>query len=241
MCVFTNTENVFIPSFKLNTFLSYNSSISLFHLISLLCQSSDQSICITSMHVYRMQSSTSDASYLMVADSQKRLHFFQNGTLVKTLHLPSAITSMCSGYFINNTVSGNNTEESGSDSKMTSSPNKSQRISTADKQVAMATQSGAVFVFSNFAVVPYVNLPYPVSFIKRFPAIGIDDLDAVLCCGQFNKLCILQNKRLVTCYETKDWVHSVDILDRRKLCDSNLLVIGCADDSVNILKIRKSR
>lgn len=193
------------------------------------------------MHVYRMQSSSSDASYLMVADSHKRMHFFQNGTLVKTLHLPSPVTSMCSGYFINNSVSGNNTNESDSGNKITSSPNKSQRLSTADNQVAMATQSGAVFVFSNFVVVPYMNLPYPVSFIKCFSAIGIDDLDAVLCCGQFNKLCILQNKRLVTSYVTKDWVQSVDILDRRKFCDSNLLVIGCADDSVNIFKIRKSR
>ena len=195
------------------------------------------------MHVYRMQTSTSDASYLMVADSQKRIHFFQNGTLVKTLHLPSAVTSMCSGYFINNSGnnSGGSVDEAGSEHRMTSSPNKSQRLSAADKQVAMATRSGAVFVFYNFVVVPYTNLPYPISFVKRFPAIGIDDLDAVLCCGQFNKLCILQNKRLVTSYETRDWVHSVDILDRRKLCDSNLLVIGCADDSVKILKIRKCR
>ena len=184
----------------------------------------------------------------MVADSQKRLHFFQNGTLVKTLHLPSVVTSMCSGYFLNNTNSVNSTsagEESAGEApaKMTSpSPNKSQRLSSsADKQVAMATRSGAVFIFSNFVVLPYTNLPYAVSSVTRFPAVGVDDLDAVLCCGHFNKLCILQNKRLVTSYETRDWVRSVDILDRGKPCDSSLLVIGCADGSVNILKIRKSR
>ncbi|XP_066911049.1 uncharacterized protein [Clytia hemisphaerica] len=194
-------------------------------------RSSDISICITAMHVFRMQSATMDVSYLMVADSQKRIHFFQNGTLVKTLHVPSVVTSFCSGCFLNN---------EDNEQKNVSSPSKSQRISSED-QVAMATKSGAIFIFSNFVVVPYSNLLYPVTYIKQLPATGSDNLDALICCGHFNKMCILQNKKLVTSYETKDWVHSIDILEKRSNSDSFSLVVGSLDNTVNILRLRRNR
>ena len=145
------------------------------------------------MHVFKMQSSTVDASYVIVADSQKRIHFFQNGSLVTTLHVPSVVTSMSSGFFVSNTnidQEVNEPMDTTNTATTTTSPSKSQRIS-CDQQVAMATKSGAVFIFSNFVVLPYANLLYPITGIRRLPAMGSDDLDAVLCCGHFNKLCIL--------------------------------------------------
>jgi len=193
-----------------------------------------------------MQSSTVDASYLMVSDSQKRIHFFQNGSLVTTLHVPSVVTSMSSGYFVSNSNNSdqdlNNpaTTNTTSTTTMTTSPSKSQRIS-CDQQVAMATKSGAVFIFSNFVVLPYANLLYPITGIRRLPAMGSDDLDAILCCGHFNKLCILQNRKVVTSYETNDWVDSIDIIERTNSSDAQLIVLGSLDNSVKLLKIRKSR
>lgn len=165
----------------------------------------------------------------MVADSQKRVHFFQNGKLVTTLRVPSVVTSMCSGYFVSDE----------SNEQKVSSPSKSQRIAF-DEQVAMATKSGAVFIFSNFTVLPYTNFSYPITQIKRLPASGADDQDAILCCGHFNKLCILQNRELVTSYETLDWIRSMELLDQ-KGSDGYLLVVGCLDSSVKLLQVKKSR
>lgn len=104
----------------------------------------------------------------------------------------------------------------------------------------MATKSGAVFIFSNFVILPYFNLTYPITKIKRLPP-GADDQDAILCCGHFNKLCMLQNKTLVSSYETKDWIHSIELLDEQYCNDGHLLVLGCLDNSATLLRVKKSR
>lgn len=136
---------------------------------------------------------------------------------------------MCSGYFISDEPN----------EQKVSSPAKTQRL-TFDEQVAMATKSGAVFIFSNFSVLPYTNFSYPISQIKRLPASGADEQDAILCCGHFNKLCILQNRELVTSFETLDWIRSMELLDQ-KSSDVYQLVVGCLDNTVKLLQIRKNR
>lgn len=148
-------------------------------------QTSENSmLSITAVHRYHMQNSTADASYIIVADSEKRIHLFQNGRLVMTMNVPSVVTSMCSGFFINegstDTLNQNNT-----------SPVKGQRFK-GDDQVMLATKSGALFVMSNFNVILYTNLSYAVTNIKLLPATGAENVDAVVCSGYFNKLCILQ-------------------------------------------------
>ncbi|XP_057315677.1 uncharacterized protein LOC130656773 [Hydractinia symbiolongicarpus] len=188
---------------------------------------------ISSMHVFRMQSASADTSYVIVADAEKRIHFFQNERLVTTLLVPSVVTSMCSGYFLNEDCPND------SPSKSTASPLKGQR--GYDEQVALATRSGAVFILSNFNVVPYTNLSYPITQIKSLPASGSDDVDALLCCGHFNKLCILQNRMCVSTFTTEDWIHSFDFVDAAVCGDSLLLVLGCVDNSVRILEIEKTR
>jgi len=182
---------------------------------------SENRVSITAVHRYHLQSSTSDASYVMVADSEKRVHLVQNGRLVMTIPVASVVTSMCSGYFINDGgVKG-------------------------DDQVMLATKSGALFVFTNsFNVLLYANLSYPITNVALLSATGAEDVDAVVCTGYFNKLCVLQNKLCVCSYESNDWIHTFDMIYEHKgtgtgTGDLPLLVIGCLDGSLKLLKLTK--
>lgn len=194
-------------------------------------QVSGKSLSITAMHIHRMQSTSIDSSYIVIADTEKRIHFFQNEVIVLTLNVPSIVTSMCTGHFINDDVTVDSTQNT---------TTKGQRYSN-DEQIAMATKSGAVFVMSNFSIVPYTNLSYPITQLKRIPASGVDDVDAVLCCGNFNKLCILQNRICVSSFETDDWIHTIDLIDEDFRNGSLLLVIGCVDSSVKLFRLDKNR
>jgi len=196
-------------------------------------QPSENSVLsITAVHRYHMQNSTADASYIIVADSEKRIHLFQNGRLVMTMAVPGIVTSMCSGFFINE-GSNDALNQSGS------SPVKGQRFK-GDDQVMLATKSGALFVMSNFNILLYANLSYPVINIKLLPATGAEDVDAVVASGYFNKLCILQNRRTVCSYSTGDWIHTFDMIDEQYGSgEYPLIVVGCLDGSLKILKLQK--
>jgi len=191
----------------------------------------DKNISIECLHVLRTQTSSVDCNYIVVADSEKNIHLFQNGRLVMTLSVPSVITSMCSGYFISD-----DTKDHGNNP----SPHKGQRFHS-DKQVALSSKSGAIFILSNFAILPYFTLSYPITKIKLLSASGTDDLDSVLCIGHFNKLCILQNRVCVTTYKTEDWIHSLDVINDDSLKDSPMLVLGCLDKSVKLLQLTNER
>jgi len=195
-------------------------------------QISENSISITSIHRYHMQSSSGDASYIIVADSEKRIHLFQNGKLVMSINVPSVVTSMCSGYFIND--GGGEVCNQGA-----GSPVKGQRYK-GDDQVAMATKSGALFVLSNFNVLLYANLSYAITNIKLLPATGAEDVDAILCSGYFNKLCILQNRICVCSYKTHDWIHTFDMINGDIGSEFPLLIVGCLDGSLKLLKLLKT-
>ena len=196
-------------------------------------QVSENSVSITSIHMYHMQSSSGDASYIIVADSEKRIHIFQNGRLVMTINVPSVVTSMCSGYFVNEDIGDVSNQG-------VSSPVKGQRYKGED-QVAMATKSGAIFILSNFHVLLYANLSYAITNIKLLPATGTEDVDAILCCGCFNKLCILQNRLCVCSYNTNDWIHTFDTINGEFGSEFPLLVVGCLDGSLKLLKLLKTR
>lgn len=198
-------------------------------------QQSENSISITSIHRYCIQSSTGDTSYIIVADSEKRIHLFQNGRLVMTLNVPSVVTSMCSGYFLYEDVAAEVTNPG------VASPVKGGQRYKGDEQVAMATKSGAIFILSNFHVLLYANLNYAVTNIKLLPATGSEDVDAILCSGHFNKLCILQNRVNVCSYKTNDWIHTFDTISSDSGSEFPLLVAGCLDGSLKLLKLMKTR
>lgn len=189
-------------------------------------------LSITALHQLHIQTSSVDCSYIIVADSEKNMHLFQNGRQVLTLPVPSVVISMCSGYFI--------CEDSKDVSIKNTSQVKGQRYNV-DKQIALATTTGAIFVLSNLTIIPYHTLSFPLTQIKTLPAMGTYYYDSLLCVGQFDKLCILQNTLLVTSYKTTDWIHAFDIIDDDKLNDSPLIVLGCLDCSISLVKVQANR
>jgi len=192
-------------------------------------QTMDDVIEVTALHTLRVHSSSIDCNYLLVADTAKCLHVFQNGSHVMTIQVPSVVTSMCTGHFI-----GVKNDNSNNDSNRT--PTKTSRF-IAEEQIALATKTGSVLVLSNFSVTPYANLPYPITQIRTFPFSNSDSLDGIFCSGHFNHLAILKNKELIGRLPTEDWVHTFDILPGDEVSHSFYVVLGCLDKRVKVVRV----
>ncbi|XP_065662279.1 uncharacterized protein LOC100213574 isoform X4 [Hydra vulgaris] len=176
---------------------------------------------ITCLHCLSINSSTCETNYILVADSNNCVHLFLNSCLIATFNVLSQVTSMCSGIFL------------------TESENTKVQKHFSGNQVAMATLSGSIYVLSNMNVLSYCNLSFPITNIRTLIATGADEVDAILCAGHFNSLRIVQNGVCVTTFNTSDWVHVFAVL--KGAGESNLLVLGCLDRTVRLVKIVKNR
>ncbi|XP_065062402.1 uncharacterized protein LOC135689174 isoform X2 [Rhopilema esculentum] len=201
------------------------------------CQGAITSFEITSILNQHLVSGSTDATYTVVADNKCCLHFFQSGTLVRTLKLPSVALCMCSGYFIpmDPILTPVPTTPMLTSTPGFSSPTRKTRLQgRMDDQIAVGTADGKILIVSGPNIVQYGNIGTRITNIHVVRG-AYDGSDLLICSGHFNFLSILQDGKELTRYKTVDWIHTFDILIHE---DSNkYIVIGCLDSKIEILKL----
>jgi len=203
----------------------------------LLCkQMKNTSTEITCLHSLRITSGAVDAAYTLIADNNNCVHWFQNGTLVRSSHLPSPVICMCTGYFI--ALDSTSTPVPSTPVPSTpgfSSPSRKPRLQArADDQVAVGTRDGRIFIIIGQNIIQYGQIGTRITNIRSVKG-SYDGCDLVICCGHFNFVSIFQDGNELKRHPTQDWVHTFDILNYQ---DSNkYLFLGCLDNKVEILKL----
>eukprot|EP00794_Sanderia_malayensis_P020171 gene20171-22146_t len=195
------------------------------------------SLEITCLHSLRISSSSQPAStnYIIVADNRNSLHFFQSGTLIKTVSVPSTVTCITTGYFLPITSSTTATNEDSTMDNETLSPTKKTRTQArTEDQVAVATMDGRIFIIHAFKCIPYASIGTKLTNIKTIKS-SFDDCDTMICTGNFNSVFIYKESVEIAHYTTSDWIHTFDVLS----CDdgNRYLFIGCLDSKIEILSL----
>ncbi len=189
-----------------------------------------KSLEINCLESLRVISGVTDINYMVVADNRNCLHFFQSGTLVRTVSVPSAVTCMCTGYFL--PIDSSNQDSSASEF---ASPTKKTRVkSRVEDQIAVGTKDGRIFVISGFNCLPYANIGTRLTNIRAVKN-SFDNCDELICTGNFNTVFIYRDSEEIARYTTADWIHTFDILNTGD--GSKYLFIGCLDSKVEILSL----
>ena len=199
-------------------------------------QATITSLEITCVHSLRITSGSTDAIFTVVADNKSFLHFFQSGTLVRTLSIPSTVLCMCSGYFTPiDSVSTPVPATPGFSAPPFGSPTRKMRPQgRAEDQIAVGTKDGRIFIVSGLNILQYGNIGTRITNICAVKG-SYDNCDAVVCSGNFNYLSILQDQNEIARYRTRDWVHTFDIITRED--SSKYIFVGCLDSKIDILKL----
>lgn len=143
------------------------------------------------------------SNYVLVADSNKNLYVLQNGNVVRTLDVPSTVSTMCAGYFLE-----------GLDTNTPLSPHSTvtTRAGTPH-QVALGMNDGRIFILNNFNLTLYANIKLSLTEIVGC-SLG-KAMDTLLCCGYFNSMLVYLNGKLLHKITTDDWVSSIKVVPCR--------------------------
>lgn len=160
-------------------------------------------------------------SYILAADSSCNLSVIHQGLIVSSVKTPSVVTAMCAGKFV--------------DPSKLSLPPPSAGGSPDCHQVALGTESGAIYIFCNFSITEeeYVNTGYTITLLKKLEIPDYDN-DILVCTGHFNAIHIYLDGKKLCHHVTSDWVNCFDIIDQD---GSKELVVGCLDRSIQGYKI----
>lgn len=160
------------------------------------------------------------SSYVLVSDSYCQMYVIHQGTVVMVIKTPSIITAMCSGNFVKSEkLPVTLTATSGSGS---------------GEQVALGSDTGALFIFNNFSITEFANAQYPITSLSKLPFPDLEQ-DLLLCAGYFNELQIYSDGKLLDKFPTSDWINSMDTAD----IDGDGVqeaVIGCMDSTLHCIK-----
>ncbi|XP_069116021.1 uncharacterized protein [Argopecten irradians] len=164
------------------------------------------------------------SSYIMAADDNKNLIIIHQGTVVSILRTSSVITAMCQGRFV-------------VDDKLLPTGLPSGGGHSVSTQVALGSESGAVYIFHNFNVTEdeYANTQYPITNLRAL-TVADKDTDLLLCTGHFNSLNIYSDGKKVGQHQTPDWINSLEIADLDG-DGTKEVVFGCLDNSVHAVKV----
>ncbi|XP_061171952.1 uncharacterized protein LOC133181476 [Saccostrea echinata] len=160
------------------------------------------------------------SSYVLVSDSDCQLYVIHQGAVVMVIKTPSIITAMCSGNFVK-------TEKLPVTLSTTSE-------SRSGEQVALGSDTGALFIFHNFSITEFANAQYPITSLSKLPFPDLEQ-DLLLCAGYFNELLIYSDGKLLDKFTTSDWIGGVETAD----IDSDgvqEVVIGCLDNTLHSIK-----
>ncbi|XP_028398736.1 uncharacterized protein LOC114522281 [Dendronephthya gigantea] len=143
------------------------------------------------------------SNYVLVADSHKNLYVLQNGNVVRTLDMPSTVSTMCVGYFLD-----------GLDTNTPLSPHSSVTTRTGTPhQVALGMIDGRIFILNNFSLTLYANIKLSLTKIVAC-SLG-KTMDTLLCCGYFNSMLVYHNGKRLHKVRTDDWVSSIKVVPSR--------------------------
>ncbi|XP_039267067.1 uncharacterized protein LOC120342345 [Styela clava] len=176
--------------------------------------------------------------YIVVADSDKNLHFIQDGKVVISTSAPSVVKVMVAGYFLHFDEVGN------PDEKLT--------------QLALGCEDGTVWICVDFEVqtaTQYANVGHTITHLHRLPPIQnsysstngnkndqhsdsvSEKLDLLLCCGQFPALLVLREGKVSTKHKLPDWTISICNFHQSDHDDANTVLIGCQDSTIQAIKV----
>ncbi|XP_056022142.1 uncharacterized protein LOC125649787 [Ostrea edulis] len=160
------------------------------------------------------------SSYVLVSDSDCQLYVIHQGTVVMVIKTPSIITAMCSGNFV---------KAEKLPVSLSTTPG-----SRSGEQVALGSETGALFIFHNFSITEFANAKYPITSLSKLPFPDLEQ-DLLLCAGYFNELQVYSDGNLLDKFITSDWISSIDTED----IDGDgvqEVVIGCLDNMLYSIK-----
>lgn len=158
--------------------------------------------------------------YLLVADDTPRLHLLQRGQIVISIPTPATVTAMEQGTFV-------------SPSQLPAGPT---AWGGNCKQVALGTNTGAVYILYNFSITleEIVRVEGPITHLAALQVVD-SPLDLLLCAGHFKALCIYRQGKLIHRHATSDWINSIVSADVDK-DETKEVIVGCMDRTVYALK-----
>lgn len=201
-----------------------------------LLQEKAPSLEITCLYSLHITTGSVDVTYTLVADNKNRVHWFQSGTLVKTVSLPAPVVCMCSGYFtpLDSTSTPVPSTPVPSAPGFSSPAGKARLQARADDQIAVGTKDGNILILAGLNIVQYGHIGTTITNIRAVKG-PYDGCDLLICCGNFNFISIFKDGKETIRHHTRDWIHTFDLLTFQ---DSlKYLFIGCLDNRVQILKL----
>ncbi|XP_074661607.1 uncharacterized protein LOC141914237 [Tubulanus polymorphus] len=165
-----------------------------------------------------------NSSYILASDDQHHLYIIHQGSIVLILDTPSNITAMCAGRFLHNVGL-----ETPGGPVSTNSPG---------PQVALGSESGGIYLFSNFELYQeeYANTGMSITQMCVLASQEAHEVDTIICAGHANAVVVFNNAKEIARYATSDWVNSISTTntdrDREKT-----IIVGCLDNSIQALKL----
>jgi len=122
--------------------------------------------------------------FIVLCAGTKHVLFFNEGSLVLALPVPSKVNTICSGYF-----------EQG----------------VNKLQLALGGEDGVIYIVNDYVVHKYVRVD--ITITKLIPMKTAQNFDDLVCIGHFNALKIYRERKLIAVKKTADWVSDVAIGD----------------------------
>ncbi|KAK7104667.1 uncharacterized protein [Littorina saxatilis] len=163
-----------------------------------------------------------NVQYLLAADDTCQLHLILQGQIVASFKTPAQVTAMAQGVFVPS-----------SQLSMPASPGAG---GGHYKQVALGTDTGAIYIFYNMAI-SAEEIVRSESPITHLAALQMPDspLDLLLCAGHVKALNVYRHDKLIHRYATKDWINCMVTADLDK-DGTREVIIGCMDRTIAALK-----
>lgn len=174
--------------------------------------------------------------YVVVADTNKNIHFIRNGQSLLSIKTPSVVKAMCAGYFLHFD------EVSDPEENLT--------------QIALGCDDGTIWICVDFEIQTtnqFADVGHPITDLRKLPPmraasdtgnindykVAAEKLDILLCTGHFPAFILLREGEVLTRRKLPDWASSIcdynDDDSGRKEAISFLF--GCKDSSIQAVKV----
>jgi len=130
---------------------------------------------------------------LVASEASDHIHFYNQGTRIYSLPVPSKVRSLCIGYFV----------DIGEEKPSTK------------LQIAAGCDDGFIYVIEDYKLIKYAKVGHPVVQLLPFHFGSRNDnlnrFDYIFCTGHFNSIKIFWKGKLLKEQKTIDWVHAFSI------------------------------
>ncbi|KAJ2889710.1 hypothetical protein IWW38_004546 [Coemansia aciculifera] len=132
-------------------------------------------------------------SYVLAANGSSKVQVLSRGHSVLSVPTPIPCSAISAGYFVDGMSS----------------------TCTSRSQAIVGDEAGRLYVLSNFELIPYAQLDYPITRLISIPLRLFADrhgVDLVVCATQSNSVYVLHDKQVVGIYSADFWPASVDVI-----------------------------